>query len=134
VANQLHSAAIHLLRRVRLEDDRMGLTAPLGSALSVIVFGGPLSLGALARAEQVRPPTISRVVAQLERRGLVRREADAEDGRVQRVRATPKGRRVLEAGRARRVASLAALLAALAPADLAALERSAQLIERLIRR
>jgi DNA-binding MarR family transcriptional regulator len=134
VANQLHSAAIHLLRRVRLEDDRMGLTAPLGSALSVIVFGGPLSLGALARAEQVRPPTISRVVAQLERRGLVRREADAEDGRVQRVRATPKGRRVLEAGRARRVASLAALLAALAPAELAALERSAQLIERLIRR
>jgi DNA-binding MarR family transcriptional regulator len=134
VANQLHSAAIHLLRRVRLEDDRMGLTAPLASALSVIVFGGPLSLGALARAEQVRPPTISRVVAQLERRGLVRREADAEDGRVQRVRATPKGRRVLEAGRARRVASLAALLAALAPAELAALERSAQLIERLIRR
>jgi DNA-binding MarR family transcriptional regulator len=134
VANQLHSAAIHLLRRVRLEDDGMGLTAPLASALSVIVFGGPLSLGALARAEQVRPPTISRVVAQLERRGLVTREPDAEDGRVQRVRATAKGRRVLEAGRARRVASLAALLAPLAPADLVALERSAQLIERLIRR
>ena len=134
VADQLHSAAIHLLRRVRLEDDGMGLTAPLASALSAIVFGGPLPLGALARAEQVRPPTISRVVAQLERRGLVTREADAADGRVQRVRATPRGRRVLEAGRARRVASLAALLAALAPAELAALERSAQLIERLIRR
>src|SRR5260370_5591003 len=70
VADQLHSAAIRLLRRVRLEDDGMGLTAPLASALSVIVFGGPLPLGALARAEQVRPPTISRVVAQLERRGL----------------------------------------------------------------
>ncbi len=74
------------------------------------------------------------MVAQLERRGLVTREPDAEDRRVQRVRATAKGRRVLEAGRARRVASLAALLAALAPADLVALERSAQLIERLIRR
>ena len=73
-------------------------------------------------------------MAQLERRGLVTREADAADGRVHRVRATPKGRRVLEAGRARRVASLAALLAALPPAELAALERSAQLIERLIRR
>lgn len=134
VANQLHSAAIHLLRRVRLEDDGMGLTAPLASALSVIVFGGPLALGALARAEQVRPPTITRVVAQLERRGLVTRAPDAEDGRVQRVRATAKGRHVLEAGRARRVASLAGLLAPLAPAELAALERSAQLIERLLRR
>jgi DNA-binding MarR family transcriptional regulator len=134
VAHQLHSAAIHLLRRVRLEDDGMGLTAPLASALSVIVFGGPLTLGALARAEQVRPPSISRVVAQLERRGLVIREPDAQDRRVQRVRATPKGRQMLAAGRARRVASLAALLAALAPAALAALERSAQVIERLIRR
>jgi DNA-binding MarR family transcriptional regulator len=134
VANQLHSAAIHLLRRVRVEDDGMGLTAPLASALSVIVFGGPLALGALARAEQVRPPTISRVVAQLERRGLVTREADAQDGRVQRVRATATGRRVLEAGRGRRVASLAALLTALGPGELATLEHAAGLIERLIRR
>src|SRR5260370_26544289 len=134
VANQLHSAAIHLLRRVRVEEDGRGLTAPLASALSVIVFGGPPSLGALARAEQVRPPTISRVGAQLERRGLVTREPDAEDRRVQRVRATAKGRRVLEAGRARRGASLAAPLAALAPPDLLALARPAQLLERLVRR
>lgn len=133
VANRLHSAAIHLLRRVRTEDDKMGLTAPLASALSVIVFGGPVSLGALARAEQVRPPTITRVVAQLERRGLVVREADPEDGRVQRLRATAKGRTVLEAGRARRVASLTALIDALAPAELVTLERAAELIERLIR-
>src|SRR5712692_8958291 len=95
VANRLHSAAIHLLRRLRTEDDVMGLTAPLASALSVVVFGGPITLGALARAEQVRPPTITRVVHQLERRGLVTREPDAEDRRVQRVRATAKGRRVL---------------------------------------
>src|ERR1700693_1051053 len=91
VANRLHSAAINLLGRVRTEDDGMRLTAPLASALSVIVFGGPLSLGALARAEQVRPPTITRVVAQLERLGLVARESDPDDGRVQRVRATAKG-------------------------------------------
>lgn len=133
VANRLHSAAIHLLRRVRTQDDAMGLTAPLASALSVVVFGGPLSLGALARAEQVRPPTITRVVAQLERLGLVGREPDPKDGRVQRVRATAKGRKVLEAGRARRVASLTALIDALAPAELVTLERAAELLERLLR-
>src|SRR5260370_22563675 len=107
VADQLHSAAIHLLRRVRLEDDGMGLTAPLASALSAIVFGGPLPIGALARAEQVRPPTISRVVAQLERRGLVTRGADAADGPVGRLRGTPGGRPPLETRRAPRLASRA---------------------------
>lgn len=133
VANRLHSAAIHLLRRVRAQDDAMGLTAPLASALSVIVFGGPLSLGALATAEQVRPPSITRIVRELEARGLVVREATAQDRRVQRVRATAKGRRVLEAGRARRVASLAAALAALPPAELAALEHAAAILERVVR-
>jgi len=133
VANQLHSAAIHLLRRVRAQDDGMGLTAPLASALSVIVFGGPLSLGALATAEQVRPPSITRIVRELEASGLVVREASPEDRRVQRVRATPRGRRVLEAGRARRVASLAAALAALPPAELTALEHAAVILERVVR-
>jgi len=133
VANRLHSAAIHLLRRVRAQDDTMGLTAPLASALSVIVFGGPLSLGALATAEQVRPPSITRIVRELEARGLVVREATRQDRRVQRVRATAKGRRVLEAGRARRVASLAAALAALPPAELATLEHAAAILERVVR-
>lgn len=133
VANRLHSAAIHLLRRVRAQDDAMGLTAPLASALSVIVFGGPLSLGALATAEQVRPPSITRIVRELEARGLVVREATPQDRRVQRVRATAKGRRVLEAGRARRVASLATALAALPPAELAALEHAAAILERVVR-
>jgi DNA-binding MarR family transcriptional regulator len=132
VANRLHSAAIHLLRRVRTQDDAMGLTAPLASALSVIVFGGPLSLGALATAEQVRPPTISRVVRYLETRGLVTRAADPADARIQLVRATPEGRRVLEAGRARRVASLAAALGALTPTELGTLERAAGLLERVL--
>ena len=59
LADRLHSAAIHLLRRLRREDDASGLGAPQLSALSVIVFAGPITLGALARAEQVRPPTIS---------------------------------------------------------------------------
>src|SRR5437763_14618229 len=86
LADRLHSAAIHLLRRVRRADDASGLPAPQLSALSVIVFGGPITLGALAAAEQVRPPTITKLVATLENAGLVEREVDAEDRRVVRVR------------------------------------------------
>ena len=91
LAERLHSAAIHLLRRLRAEDDASGLTAPRLSALSVLVFGGPRTVGELARAEQVRAPTISRLVAGLERDGLVRRERDPDDARVQRIRATRAG-------------------------------------------
>src|SRR5512138_2827394 len=90
LADRLHSVAIHLLRRLRREDDASGLPAPQLSALSVVVFGGPITLGALANAEQVRPPTITRLVATLEEQGLVDREADTEDRRVVRVRATAR--------------------------------------------
>src|SRR5437667_3390038 len=88
LADRLHSAAIHLLRRLRREDDASGLSAPRLSALSVVVFGGPLPIGALAAAEQVRVPTMSRVVASLESDGLVRRVLDDADRRVVRVEAT----------------------------------------------
>src|SRR5215475_12843039 len=90
LADGLHSAAIHLLRRLRREDDASGLPAPQLSALSVIVFTGPITLGALAVAEQVRPPTITKLVATLEASGLVERETDAADRRVVRVKATSR--------------------------------------------
>ena len=90
LADRLHSAAIHLLRRLRREDDAGGLTAPRLSALSVIVFGGgPVTLGQLAAAEQVRPPTMTRLVNGLETEGLVVRQADPADGRVTYIKATP---------------------------------------------
>lgn len=133
IADRLHSGAIHLLRRLRTQDAASGLTAPRLSALSVIVFGGPLTLGALAAAEQVRPPTMTRLVAALERDGLVTREPDPEDRRQVLLRATPAGRQLLEEGRARRTTSLARRLAALPPEDLAALARAASLLERLAR-
>src|SRR5881392_862863 len=91
LADRLHSAAIYLLRRLRREDDASGLPAPQLSAMSVIVFGGPITLGALAAAEQVRPPTITKLVAALERAGLVERGVDAADKRVVRVTATSRG-------------------------------------------
>ena len=132
-ADRLHSAAIHLLRRLRKQDDASGLTAPRLSALSVVVFGGPLTLGALAAAEQVRPPTMTRIVAALEAAGLVAREPSPQDRRVVRVRATAAGKRLLAAGRARRTESLARQLAALPPADLDTLARAAEILDRLAR-
>lgn len=107
VADRLHSAAIHILRRLRREDDASGLTAARLSALSVVVFTPRLRLGDLAAAERVAPPTMSRLVAALERDGLVRRRADPDDARVQLVEPTEAGRRLLEEGRRRRVAALA---------------------------
>ena len=131
VADRLHSAAIHLLRSLRREDDAVGLSAPRLSALSVVVFAGPVTLGALAAAEQVRPPTMTRLVQALEAEGLVTRHPDPADGRVVRVAATARGRRLLAAGRARRVAALARRLAALPPAERRALAQAAELVERL---
>src|SRR5437773_9257368 len=114
-ADRFHSAAIHALRHVRRNDPETGLSAARLSALSVLVFGGPRTLGELAAAEQVRPPTMTRIVQALEAESLVRRERDAKDGRIHRLRATAKGRRVMQRGRERRVANLAALFARLSP-------------------
>src|ERR1041385_1119399 len=98
-ADRLHSAATPLLRSLRPEDRSSGLSGPRLSALSVIVFAGPIAMSALAAAEQVRPPTMTRLVAELERRGLVERERDPDDHRGVRVRATTIGRELLEEGR-----------------------------------
>ncbi len=113
LADRLHSLAIHLLRRVAAEDEKSGLSAARLSALSVIVFRGPLSLGELARAERVQPPSMTRVVQALEASGLVRRKSSDDDRRVVQVRATAKGDRLLQAARRRRIGRLAAALAGL---------------------
>jgi DNA-binding MarR family transcriptional regulator len=132
LADQLHSSAIHLLRQLRREDDASGLSAPRLSALSVVVFGGPLTLGQLAAAEQVKPPTMTRIVTGLEKDGLVQRIADARDRRLTRIRATDKGQKVLAAGRARRVEKLATVVKRLHPGELAELARGVQLLEAII--
>jgi DNA-binding MarR family transcriptional regulator len=134
IADRLHSAAIHLLRRLRREDATSGLSAPRLSALSVIVFGGPLTLGELANAEQVRPPTMTRLVSALEDAGLVGREADPEDKRLTRIRATAKGRSLLSQGRARRVAALTEEVRALASGERADLARALAILDEVIAR
>ena len=134
IADRLHSAAIHLLRRLRREDATSGLSAPRLSALSVIVFGGPLTLGELANAEQVRPPTMTRLVSALEDAGLVAREADPDDKRLTRIRATAKGRALLSQGRARRVAALTEEVRALASGERAELTRALAILDAVIAR
>ena len=109
----------------------MGLTPPRASALSVLVFRGPVTMSQLAEAEQVRRPTITRLVDGLERRGLVRRVSHASDGRVQLVEATAAGRRLLQKGRARRVERLMGGIVHLDAEDQRVLARAAELMESL---
>jgi DNA-binding MarR family transcriptional regulator len=132
-ADRINSAAIHLLRRVRRGDDAaMGISPPRASALSVLVFGGPRSLTELADAERVTVPTMSKLVGAMEREGLLRREPHRTDGRAVVLRATAKGRRILERGRERRLDLLEALLADATPAELESVRRAAAVIERAL--
>jgi DNA-binding MarR family transcriptional regulator len=133
VADALHSAAIHLLRGVRREDEASGVGPAQVSALSVLVFAGPRRLTELARIEQVRPPTMSKIVAGLEAAGLVRRRVDRKDARAVRLEATARGRRLLQAGRRRRVARLASALERRSREDLDVLARAAAILEQVAR-
>jgi DNA-binding MarR family transcriptional regulator len=133
VADRLHSAAIHLLRLLREEDLSLKLGPTQLSALSVLVFGGPQTVGRLARIEQVSLPVISRVADALVRAGLAARAADAQDGRVVRLQATAAGIRLMQKGRRQRVRRLVRLLEALEPAELETMGAAAARLARLLR-
>ena len=128
VADRLHSAAIHLLRRVRRQDTATGVGPAQLSALSVLVFGGAMGLSELAAAEQVRPPTMSRIVAALERQRLIERATDAGDARRIRLRATTKGQKLLQQGRRLRINYLAGRLRKLPVRELRALGEAAEIL------
>ena len=133
LADRLHSTAIHLLRLVRVQDARTGVGPAQLSALSVIVFGGPASLKDLARAEQVRPPTMSRIVDGLEAAGLARRRAHPDDRRAVMIEATEKGIGILQKGRKLRVQFLASHLAALSSAERAHIERAVLALQKAMK-
>jgi DNA-binding MarR family transcriptional regulator len=132
VADRLHSAAIHLLRRVRKQDVATGEGPARLSALSVLVFGGPKTLGELAAAEQVKPPTMSRIVAGLARSRLIEITADPDDARRMRIRATAKGTRLLQKGRQLRIAYLASHLESLTLEELARVGEAVEILQKLL--
>src|ERR1700730_6983249 len=133
-ADRLHSAAIHLLRRLRREDSASGVGPAQLSALSVLVFGGPKTLGDLAAAEQVKPPTMSRIVSGLLRSRMIQIETDQKDARRMSITATAKGINLLQEGRQRRIDYLAAHLGSLTPEELTQLLEAANIIEQVLSR
>jgi DNA-binding MarR family transcriptional regulator len=126
VADQLHAAAIRLLRYVRKEDAALGIAAAQLSALSVLAFAGPQTLSALAAAEQVKPPTMSQLVSELERLDLVARKPI--DRRSSQISLTRKGRQLMEAGRRRRLARLTRAIDGLPAEQIDKLAQAAGLI------
>ena len=132
LADRLHSAAIHLLRRARRGDPLTGATPAQLSALSVLM-SGPKTLGDLAAAEQVRAPTVSRLAAEMERIGLIRRREDPHDARVVHVEMTAKGRRVLGKGRELRIADIEGRVRRLDTTEVTTLEKAVGIIEGMLR-
>jgi DNA-binding MarR family transcriptional regulator len=131
-ADKIHSASIHLLRRISREDAAAGVSAPRLSALSVLVFAGPKTVSELAMLERVKVPTMSRLVAALEGERLVRREPHGTDARAVILHATAKGRRVLERARELRLSVLESLLAQASSREIDTVRRAADILDRLV--
>jgi DNA-binding MarR family transcriptional regulator len=130
LAARLRLGVTRLARRLRQEAEA-GITPSMLSALSSAERRGPLTMRDLCAAEQVQPPTMTRIVAALLEAGLVVREADPVDGRVAWVRVSPEGRRLLARSRRRKEAYLAKALGALDPHELEHLVTAADVLERL---
>ncbi len=131
---RFHHLAIRTLRGMRAVDEAHGFGGPRASALSVLVFRGPLSLGELAAAEGVRPPTMSRLVKAMQAEGLVESGAAEDDDRRVIIRATAKGRKIMLQGRDRRLAALGRLLRDTTATENAALSTVCDLLERSLNR
>ncbi|MGH9116234.1 MAG: MarR family winged helix-turn-helix transcriptional regulator [Acidimicrobiales bacterium] len=130
LGSRLRLAVLRLSRRLRQE--AVGeVTASQLSALSTIARHGGLTLGELAALERVAPPSMTRIAAGLEERGLVERRPDDSDRRVSRVALSPTGKSLLSEIRTRRDAFLAARLQELTSEERAALEGVVPLLERL---
>jgi DNA-binding MarR family transcriptional regulator len=131
LADRLHSAAVHVLRRVRRTDPLTGVSPAQLSVLSVLM-GGQRTIGELAAAEQVTPPTMSKLVVEMEDAGLVSRSRDTTDGRVVWIASTPSGQHVLARGRELRIATLSRTIEGLSIGDYNRLVRGLLVIEKLL--
>jgi DNA-binding MarR family transcriptional regulator len=134
LAEHLHFAALHLLVFLRQEDEAAGITASRLAALSAIVFEGPIALGDVARIQQVKAPTMTRLVAALERQGLVKRQDDPADGRSVKLSATRRGRELMLAARQRRLNRLALAMQTLDRDALSRVADSLGALDEIVRR
>jgi DNA-binding MarR family transcriptional regulator len=131
IAGHLNSGAIHVLRALRRVDRQAGITAARLSALSVLVFGGPCTMGVLAAAEDVAGPTMTRIVDALEEARLVRRRVLAGAGRPVEVSATAKGDRLMRRAADRRLDALITAMGTLSDADRRRLAGAAPILDRV---
>ena len=131
LADKLHSATIHLLRILRQEDAISGIGPAQLSALSVIVFVGPQSLNQLATVEEVKPPTMSRIIDAMLSNGLVRRETNLKDRRSVIISATSKGVKLMREARRRRVKRLSEILKSLKKVELENLGETVEILSNI---
>lgn len=127
LAGEIKLLVGRLARRLR-QEATAGLTPSQLSVLASVDRHGPLQLGDLARVESVAPPTLTRSIAGLEARGLLRRHQDPSDGRAVLVQVTAGGRRALRELRRARVAFLAERLATLSDGDRVVIARAVELL------
>lgn len=132
VAADLHRASLRLMRRLRKADESLGISTARLSALSVLVFVGPTTVGALADIEQVSQPTMTSLTQALIRQGLVRVKLDPNDRRVRRLFATARGKVLLFRGRQERIKMLALMLKGLSARELKVLARAAMLMDLIL--
>ena len=131
LAPALRMAVMRLARRLRLEDTAADATISQLSALAVIEKHGPIIIGDLAARERVQPPTMTRMVTNLEALKLIERLGDLNDRRVVRVAITKTGSGALADSRRRRTAFLATNLRTLTKDERSALLRALPILERL---
>ena len=129
VADKVHSAAIHLLRSLRGRDKTLGVSGARLSALSVLYFAGPMTMSHLARAEDVKLPTMSRLVKDMVLEQLVTRTAAEDDGRAQVIDMTPKGRSLFMRARVNRLMALTTAMESLTEENQETLLSAAELME-----
>ena len=132
VAEDLHRAALRLLRRLRKADEMLAISTARLSALSVLVFVGPQSVGGLARIEQVSQPTMTSLTQGMIRQGLIRVKPDPNDRRVRQLVATAKGKKLLHRGRQKRIEMLSSMLQRFSADELRVLARAATMMESML--
>ena len=131
LAGHLRLTIARTARRLRQEGGTE-LSPSMTAALATIECHGPMTPSELAARERIQRPTATRVIARLEEMGLLGRTTDPQDRRSSLVSVTPEATALLAEQRTRKTAFLAERLDGLEAEDRAALERAADVLERML--